>query len=251
MRLFSCAVARTRRQIQDAQRVRWQVYGEEEKLISAAACVEGRDLDPSDEQSHTVHILVYVGLQPVGTVRLLQAAAAVDGIATRHLGLDLESKFDLGAFATPGIVLAEIKGYCVVRRYRCTGVTKALYAGLRAESARRGITHWVAAANMETDFPEEAALAYEVARDMRLVSDQFCVERRALGVPSTPRRRSCYSEEERLLGSRGQRAGLALPRTLSLFATKMGARFMGAPVYDSHFKVFALPLVAALSALHG
>jgi hypothetical protein len=37
-----------------------------------------------------------------------------------------------------------------------------------------------------------------------------------------------------------------LPRTLSLLASKMGARFMGQPVYDPYFNVFALPLVTTL-----
>jgi hypothetical protein len=37
-----------------------------------------------------------------------------------------------------------------------------------------------------------------------------------------------------------------MPRTLSLYANKMGARYVGPPAYDPYFGVFALPLVAPL-----
>ncbi len=243
MKRFVCTVARSPREIEDAQRVRWRVYGEEEQMISRERCTEGREIDRRDDRADTIHLLVYAGREPVGTVRLLLAASSAGG---HCLDLDLESEFELDAFASPGVAPAEVRGYCVLRDYRCTGVTLALYAGLRAESARRGITHWVAAANMETDFPEDAALAYAIAQDRKLVSTCFHARRRSHETPSTSRRRPCFSDRQRALGLRGDRDQLVLPRTLSLLANKMGARFMGPPVYDTYFNVFALPLVTTL-----
>ena len=58
-----------------------------------------------------------------------------------------------------------------------------------------------------------------------------------------------YTEAERLRAAGGDLTGIALPRTLSLFAKRMGARFVGPPLYDGHFNVFALPLVTALADL--
>src|SRR5207249_800049 len=101
------------------------------------------EIDARDDQEGTIHLLVYAGAEPVGTVRLLPARP--ERAAGGCLGLDLEGKFDLGAFLRPGMVAAEVTRYCVLRRYRGTGVTGALYLALRAESRRRGITHWFSA----------------------------------------------------------------------------------------------------------
>jgi hypothetical protein len=62
-----------------------------------------------------------------------------------------------------------------------------------------------------------------------------------------PRMRPRYTEEERLSAQSGDLQGLRLPRTLLLFAARMSARYIGPPVYDPYFNVFALPLVASLS----
>jgi hypothetical protein len=86
-----------------------------------------------------------------------------------------------------------------------------------------------------------------VAHEKKLVSPRFRTEPRVHELPQTPRRRSCYTEEQRERALGGDLAGLDLPRTLSLFASRMGARYIGSPVYDSYFNVFALPLVAPLA----
>jgi L-ornithine Nalpha-acyltransferase len=245
MHSFRCIIARTMREITDAQRLRYRVYSEEEGLLPASAGASGREIDALDYADTTVHLLVYAGQDPVGTVRLLQPSA--EASRRGRVGLDLESKVDLGALAAPGILPAEVTRFCVLRPYRRTGVTTALFQGLHAESVRRGVTHWVAGANMETDCAEDAALAYRVAHEKRLVSDRFRAEPRAHEPPQTPRKRPCYTEEQRQRARAGELAGLDLPRTLALFATRMSARFIGPPVYDGYFNVFALPLVAALA----
>jgi len=235
------------REITDAQRLRWTVYGEEEGLLPASACEGGREIDALDYAEGTVHFLVYSGQDLVGTVRLLQSSAEAARTERGRLGLDLESKVDLGALAAPGILAAEVTRYCVLRPFRSTGVTTALFQGLYAESVRRGVTHWVAGANMGTDCAEDAALAYRVAQEKKLMSDRFRAAPRAHESPQTPRKRPCYTEEERQRARGGELTGLHLPRTLALFATRMSARFLGPPVYDSYFNVFALPLVAQLA----
>ena len=247
MTRYSCAVARTTREIGEAQRLRWRVYGQEENMLSARACVDGREIDARDGAA--VHFIVRAGEDVVGTVRLLPASP--DATGAGRVGLDLEAKLDLTALAAPGIVPAEITRFCVLRAYRGTGVTPALFAALHAESRRRGITHWLAVANTETDFAEDARLAYEIARARNLVSVDLQVAPRAPAVvpPATPRLRPCYTPEQRRRARTAPHAliELDLPRTLSVFARRMGARFAGAPYYEPDFGVFALPLVVALA----
>jgi len=245
MEAFHYTVARVPHEIAEAQRVRWMVYGEEEQLLPSSASVAGREIDARDDDEDTIHLLVRDGEEPVGTVRLLPARPC-SGPRTR-LGLELESTFVLRAGATNQFIPAEVTRFCVLRRYRCTGVTRTLYAALCTESLRRGITHWFAAANMGTDFAEDASLAYHLVCARTLLDGGFHARPR-VGPPwHTPRRRACYTEEQRQSASRGELDGLAVPRTIALFATRMGARYIGPPAYDRYFNVFALPLVTRLS----
>jgi L-ornithine Nalpha-acyltransferase len=241
MQSYRSIIARTAQEITDAQRLRWTVYGEEEALLPASARVDGREIDARDYCEGTTHFLVYDGQEAVGTVRLLEPSSALG------LDLDLDAKFDLGALSAPGIAPAEVTRYCVLQRYRRTRVATALFLRLFKESSRRGITHWVAGANMGTDCAEDAALAYRVACAQKLVTPRFHAEPRDRERPDTPRRRPCYTEEQRRRAEEGDLTGLELPRTLSLFANRMGARYIGSPAYDAYFNVFALPLVATLA----
>ena len=252
MTRYTGTIGRTARDVADAQRVRWRVYGEEESMISASACVNGREIDAHDGHRDTIHVIVRADEEVVGTVRLLLGSAAppvhADAAQRRRVGLDLDSRLDLTALAAPGVVLAEITRFCVLRAYRGTGVTPALFAALRAESARRGITHWVAVANTETDVIEDANLAHQIARAKKLVSPHLDVTPRAPAPPAPRRVRPCYTPDQRLRARLAPHAlaDLDLPRTLSVFARRMGARFVGGPYYEPDFGVFALPLVVAL-----
>ena len=91
MQTFRYVIARTARQINDAQRLRWTVYGEEEGILPASAHTDGREIDARDYCEGTTHVLVYEGQEAVGTVRLLEPRYG--------LGLDLDATFDLGALS--------------------------------------------------------------------------------------------------------------------------------------------------------
>jgi len=90
---------------------------------------------------------------------------------------------------------------------------------------------------------------FRVAKQKNLIDLRFRSELSAFDDPPPQRRRPGYNEEERRLGREGRWVGLALPRALSLYANRMGARYVGAPAFDAYFGVFALPLVAPLGEL--
>lgn len=231
----------------DAQRLRWQVYGVEEALLPTSASVDGREIDARDARDDALHFIAYADSEPAGTVRLLLPAGGAEATRGGRLGLDLDAKFDLGALVAPCDRPAEVTRYCVPRRYRHTAAARTLFCALYAESLRLGVTHWLAGANMETDVAEDAAIACQVARERQLVHPCLRVEARVGAPAETPRKRPLYTEEQRRRALCGDIQGLALPRTLTLFALRMGARYIGSPVYDPYFGVFALPLVAALA----
>ena len=242
MSALDCRVVRDARDIADAQRLRWRVYGEEERLLPRSACIRGRDIESPRRRSRYHSPDGPAGGEPVGSVRLLPARPGANDNLGQRLGLPLESTFALSLPAV-SIVAAEVTRYCVLRRHRGTGVAAALFRELRAESGRRGITHWFAAANMQTDHPEEADLAYRLVRARGWLDDEFRAMPRQPPPGKTPRRRRCYSEAQWRRAEGGELGGLPIPRTVALFALGMGARYLGRPGYDIRYDVFSLPLV--------
>ena len=88
---------------------------------------------------------------------------------------------------------------------------------------------------------------YRVATARGLVSEAFFVTpRRSDDEPPARPSRPFYNAADR---SRAERdlAGLPFPRTLALFARRMSARFIGAPLYDERFRMCSMPLAVALS----
>jgi hypothetical protein len=244
-------VAQSEQQIEDAERVRWQVYCAEECLLPPTTGRDKREIDDNDFSPLTAHVLAYVGDEPVGTVRLITAPRP-SRHAKEHCGLPIESKFVLSGFERPGVVLAEVTRYCVLRKFRGTRVTPALFAALHAESKRRGISHWVAGANAATDSSEDAAIAYQLIVARKLLSHVFqarCLDPAGPAGPAGDAQRWLYTPEQRSSAARGELDALKLPHTLQLFAAKMAARYLGPPAFDTGFKVFAVPLVTRIADL--
>lgn len=223
----------------DAERVRARVYCEEERMPESARSAQPVGGDEID-------LLAYAGDEPVGALRLrvVTPASGREPLAA----LSLASKFRFHGFEAPDVVLGEITGFCIVRRFRGTRVAALLFGALRVESARKRVTHWVAAANTETDSAEDAEIAYRLLLANRLVSTRFrALPRDAEPPPSATR--FLYTPDERRRAAGGELQALKLPRVLALFAGKMGARYIGPPVYDRDFNVFATPLAVELAAL--
>lgn len=249
MTTLSCRIAATQRQLDDALRLRWQVFGEELGLLTGPIPPAHREVNPFDTLETTVHVVVYAGEQPVATTRLLLPNPEVALATGGKLGIDLEQKLDLSDVGAPGLVFAETTRFCVLKDWRHSEAALCLKAGLYQESLRRGVTHWIASANMETDSAEDARLVFRVARKRGLLCERW----RALSLqgslapqtPDTP----LYTPEQRARARQGQLEGLRLPPVVSLFARRMGARFIAEPLYDAGFRRFSLPLVAALEEI--
>lgn len=236
--MLRVVVATDERQRADAVQVRSRVYCEEERMLEAPPTANHRsELTATD-------LLVYAGEQPIGALRLSVAQPRHHGQVSA-VGFELAQKFALRGFDQPDIVLGEVTGFCVLRRYRGTRAASALFGALRLESERRGVTHWVAAANTETDCAEDADIIYRVLQSQCLVSQAFHAEARYADHPARPAR-FAYTPAERQRARGGELQGLKLPKVLALFANKMGARYIGQPAYDRDFNVFATPLAVEL-----
>lgn len=239
-------VATTQRQLDDALRIRWSVFGAELGLLGNAQPPAPREVNCFDTLDTTVHLVVYAGDEPVATSRLLLPNREVARATGGRLGVDLERRLDLSALDGPGLVFAETTRLCILKSWRNSEAILWLQAGLYHESHRRGVTHWIASANMETDAAEDAGLVSQMVLQRGLRSAHWHAQARGPQSPPSIASAPLYSDEERASARQGRLEGLRLPRILSFLARKMGARFMAEPLYDAGFRRFSLPLVAAL-----
>lgn len=244
-----CRVATTQRELDDALRIRWAVFGGELGLIAGRAPPSRREVSCFDTLETTVHLVVYAEGEPVATVRMLLPNPQVALVTGGRLGIEMEQKLDLSGVGVPGQVFAETARFCVLERWRHSEAVARLQAGLYEESRRRGVTHWIAAANLDTDSEEDARLIFRVAAYRGWQSMRWRV--RAWGSQEAPAMASdpFYTASERARAREGRLDGLRMPRAPGLFARKMGARFISEPLYDAGFRRFTLPLVAALDEI--
>ncbi|MCP3098438.1 GNAT family N-acetyltransferase [Myxococcus sp. K15C18031901] len=244
-----CRVATTQRELDDALRVRWNVFGGELGLMGGKAPPTRREVNCFDTLETTVHLVVYAGREPVATLRMLLSNPEVALAMGGRLGLELEQKLDLSGVSAPGRVFAETARFCVLEPWRRSEAVAHLQAGIYAESRRRGVTHWIAAANLDTDSSEDAALMARVAAHRGWVNPKWKVRlttpQSSPAIPAS----SFYTAVERERAGQGNLGGLRMPRAPSLFARKMGARFVAEPLYDASFHRFTLPLIAALDEI--
>jgi putative hemolysin len=242
---IQCHVAETRRQIDDALRVRYQVFAEELEYIEPARRFVPREVDPFDTLATTIHLVACADGEPVGVVRLLAPNSEVAQQSGAVFGVDLESKFDLSSLAGRGLRLVETMRYCVLARYRGRAVAAALHAAAVDLSRGAGITHWLGCANTETDSLEDAHIMRAVAARRGFEHASIRVEPRAPPAAPVPSRHAFYSALERRRAA-VDLEGLPFPRTLELYARRMAARFIGPPIYDATFRMCSIPLLIAV-----
>lgn len=246
MTTLTCHIATTQQQLDDALRVRWEVFGMELELLGRTAHTVPRENHGFDTLATTAHVIVYADGVPVATTRLLLPNPEVARATGGRLGIDLESKVDLSDLGGPDRVFAETTRFCILKDWRHSAVLMWLHAGLHQESRRRGVTHWIASANTETDSAEDARILFQVVAHQGLLSTRWRARTLAYPRPPVAPAAPIYTPEERERARQGRFEGLRLPRVLSLFSGKMGARFIAEPLYDACFRRFSLPLVSAL-----
>jgi hypothetical protein len=243
------SVATTQRELDDTARIRWAVFGGEMGLLPEQSAVSRREVTCIDTLDTTVHLLVHAGAEPVATMRVALPNAEVAANLGGAVGLEMAQRVDLSGLIRPGRVFAEPSRFCVLPKWRRTEAVTWLLAAMYAESRRRGVTHWIASANLETDSPEDALLSWQVAASRGWLSPRWRVDvPDPLQAPVHPRN-PFYTPEERARAEQGLLDGLRVPRSPSLFARTMGARFIAEPLYDAYFQWFTLPLVMALDEI--
>lgn len=241
-----CTLAQSQRRIDDALRIRFEVFARELGYLETNERTVPRESDPFDTLDTTLHIVAYHGRTAVGAVRILLPNSEIALVNNTSFGLPIESHYDLGALLRAGIHPAETTRFCVLSAYRGSPVASFLHATAVRLSLRFGVTHWIAGANMETDALDDALIMQRALVFHGFVRNDLCLERRAALVPPLFPRRPFYDERVRSRALAGDSA-VHLPRTIDSYARRMHARFVGPPMFDARFRMCALPFVAAVA----
>lgn len=241
-----CILAQTQRRIDDALRIRFDVFARELGYIEAHERSIPRECDAFDTLDTTFHLVAYDGQTPVGAVRMLLPNSEIARAHGTLFGLPIETHYDLRAISGTCRRPAETTRFCVLSQYRGSPVASILHAGALRLSIRLGVTHWIAGANMETDAIDDAMIIQRALVLRGFVRDDLCLERRTALVPPLYPRRPFYDDRVRSRALAGD-SSVPLPRTIDSYARCLKARFVGPPMFDQRFRMCSLPFIADVS----
>jgi putative hemolysin len=226
--------ARDAQDVQDAQRLRYQVFCDEmgARLAPPPGTPAGLDVDVFDP--YCEHLLVREPRpggergRVLGTYRLLTPVAAA-----RVGGLYSETEFDLTRLRPLRQRLAELGRACVHPDHRGGGVILALWAALAGFMARNGLDTMIGCASISMrDGGHVAASLWTQLRRTHLAPIEHRVQPR-LALPVDDLRGDLPVE----------------PPALIKGYLRCGAKVLGPPAWDPDFNTADLPLMLRLADL--
>ena len=224
---FSVSVAQSAAEVEEAQRLRWQVFVEEQGAHPEPGTL-GLEADRFDSYCH--HLIVRdleIGMA-VGTYRVLTAERA-----RRLGGFYTEQEFDLCGLAEHRDYIAEIGRSCVHADYRSGVVIAMLWAGLagliRGSDARFVIG--CASISMADGGIEAGSIYRKLAADHMCEPEYRMVPRNPLVVDALPADPTVK------------------PPPLIKGYLRAGAEIAGPPAVDMAFGTADLPIVLTLDRL--
>ncbi len=165
---YRLTLARTPRDLEAAQRLRFKVFNLELKEGLAAAWRNGLDQDEYDSQCHHLLITDEREEEVVGTYRLQTRAMADKGA-----GFYSDQEFDLSALPADLLDQAvEVGRACIHRDHRSTRVLFFLWKGLACYLQHTGLRHLFGCCSLSSQDPEEGWRAWRWMRTRGLLDSR-------------------------------------------------------------------------------
>ena len=229
VRTLSCELAKTHAEMEEAQRIRFRVFGEEmgARLPSAAT---GLDIDRFD--MFCDHLLVRDQIQNkvVGTYRILPPEQSV-----MAGGYYSETEFDMSSLQHLRERMAEVGRSCVDADYRDGATITQLWAGLADYIMKNGHEYLIGCASVSmSDGGHYAASVFNKVYKLHAAPAEYRV---------TPHRRLPIE-------SLNQELDVIIPPLIKGYL-RMGAYIAGEPAWDPEFNcadLFILLPVARINA---
>ncbi len=237
---YAISVARTADEVEEAQRLRYQVFFEEmgaNAAHSPTLTVDGeRDVDAYDQDCD--HLLVRdvdSGIV-VGCYRIMRPETA-----RRRGAFYSDSEFDLSRLANIRASTAEVGRACIHPDFRSGSVIMLLWSGLARYMMENKIEYVIGCASIPlSDGHDNAVQVYQQVAKQSLAPAEYRV------FPTTPYPIGDVLQENNLVT-------LHKPRIPALIKgyTRLGAWICGAPAWDADFNTADLFILLPLSRMSG
>jgi putative hemolysin len=225
---FAVSVATTSAEIEEALRLRWQVFVEEQGACPDANAKPGIETDRFDAHCHHLVVRDLENDVAVGTYRVLMAdqAELLDGFYT-------EQEFDLGGLSAHRRYIVEIGRSCVHPDYRSGVVIAMLWTGLAGLILGTDARFLIGCASVSMrDGGQEAASIYRKLASEHMSAPQYRV------TPRVPLNVDAVDNDETVK-----------PPPLIKGYLRAGAQIAGPPAVDMAFGTADLPMVLTLDRL--
>ncbi|SDN83117.1 Putative hemolysin [Paenibacillus sp. yr247] len=167
---LSVMLASSAHEIEQAMRLRYQVFVEEEKNMRMLN-EEGLEKDAYDAYCDHLIVKDIETDQVIGTYRLLPGDRALNGI-----GFYSETEFNLTTYADLKNQTLELGRSCIAAEYRGGKAIQLLWEGIAGYISERNYTHLIGCASIHMDNLEELNLIYTMLRQKQVLTDRFGIE---------------------------------------------------------------------------
>jgi putative hemolysin len=246
--------AQTKLDIDECQRVRWHVIHRELDIAVRDPRTE-RDVDAADCLPTTEHVLVYADELCVGTGRLMFPDPEIARQCGNQFGLELEGSFDVRNLWPIRDQLVEVSRVAVMKDWYGKGAAACLFEGIAAVSWLKGKRVLLGEVDTQANILAHAQVMLSKLEQLGAMHPSYRVHAgsparapQATRVP--PVAKGFYSAAALAAAQRGDLADVPLPRALSVFIKRLGARCIASePALHPAFDRFVLAMLAPIEAL--
>lgn len=230
---YDVSVARTAHEVEEAQRLRYQVFFEEMGASAALAIDSERDIDQYDADCD--HLLVRDASSGivVGCYRIMRPDTA-----RRRGAFYSDSEFDLSRLANIRATTAEVGRACIHPDFRTGSVIMLLWSGLARYMLENNYEYVIGCASIPlADGHENAIQVYQEVAKKYLAPAEYRV----------------FAKNPYPIGNVTETSTVIAPRIPALIKgyTRLGAWIGGAPAWDPDFNTADLFVLLPISRMSG
>jgi putative hemolysin len=166
---LSVMLAKSTAEIEQAMRLRYQVFVEEEKNMRM---LNEERLEQDEYDGYCDHLIVKdLDMdQIIGTYRLLPGDRAVN-----QIGFYSETEFDLSAMQSLKLQMLELGRSCIAPDYRGGKAIQMLWEGIASYITERDYHYLIGCASLHVSNLEDLNLIYTMLRHKEIITDRFQV----------------------------------------------------------------------------
>lgn len=211
---YTCTLAQSGKDLEQAQRLRFEVFNLELKEGLSSAYETGLDADPFDNVCDHLVVRHKGSHQVIGTYRLQSGTTAA-----QNLGYYSEQEFDFKPYETIRGQVLELGRACVHKSHRNLACLSLLWKGIAYYARKHELCYLIGCSSLTSQDPAEGLEVY------RMLSERF----------HAPRHLTTHPHPEFACVSNASLAEKPdIPKLLRAYLT-VGARVCGPPALDQSF----------------